>query len=56
MKQPIAVKSKWHNGTATPAWDELWRRIFSEVLKDLPDDYLDLENRVVDAPDLEDKE
>ena len=32
MEPRIEMRADWINGTRTPAWDELWRRILEEVL------------------------
>ena len=32
-QQPMELQAKWAAGGRTPAWDALWRRILSDVLR-----------------------
>lgn len=32
-RKPLPVEAVWHEGPRNDAWEELWRRIFSEVLR-----------------------
>ena len=30
-ERPMAVTMNWKAGSSTPAWEELWRRIFRDI-------------------------